>query len=323
MSRFVHALLGIILFVFSCTAVRAENPIVIIPAPQKIEVHQGQFQLSATSRIVAASEFKNEAELLAARLRPATGFVLKIKSGKTKIADGDVVLTTSAADASLGPEGYELFVMTNGVVVRATTAAGIFYGTQSLLQLLPPEIFFHAACQWNHLGYSVRGDFDSPRVGWRGLMLDVSRHFFTRAEVEKVLDLMAVYKLNTFHWHLVDDQGWRIQIKNIPNLPRLVHGAPILVSDSTRIPRRPMMRMAVTEDFTRNVTSARSWPTRRCDTLRLCRKSRCLAIRVPRSWPIHNLPAQMRSWSCRTRPAFIPESIVQAMMRRLSSWEMF
>lgn len=218
MSRSVYPVLGAMLFAFAGMVVHAENPTVIIPAPMKAEVREGQFQLLATSRIVAVREFKKEAELLAMRLRPATGFALKIKSGKTKISDGDILLTTNAADASLGLEGYELSVTTNGVVVRATTAAGIFYGTQSLLQLLPPEIFSAqrvGTVAWTIPCVEVS---DSPRFGWRGFMLDVSRHFFTKAEVEKMLDLMAVYKLNTFHWHLVDDQGWRIEIKKYPRL---------------------------------------------------------------------------------------------------------
>jgi hexosaminidase len=128
------------------------------------------------------------------------------------------VLTTKDADATLGPEGYELSVSTNGVVIRAATAAGIFYGAQSLLQLLPPEIF--SAKPVREMAWTIPcvEISDSPRFAWRGFMLDVSRHFFTKAEVKQVLDLMALYKLNTFHWHLVDDQGWRIQIKKYPKL---------------------------------------------------------------------------------------------------------
>ena len=199
-------------------AASAANPTVIIPAPVKAEMRSGQFQLLATSRIVAGQEFKKEAGLLAARLRPATGFSLKSASGKTKIRNGDILLTTNSADAALGPEGYELTVTTSNVVIRATTAAGIFYGTQSLLQLLPPEIFSTeraSGVAWTVPCVEIA---DSPRFVWRGFMLDVSRHFFTKDEVEKVLDLMALYKLNTFHWHLVDDQGWRIQIKKYPKL---------------------------------------------------------------------------------------------------------
>ena len=100
----------------------------------------GQFQLTANSRILADDQFKNEARLLADRLRTATGYRLRVKSTSSTAASCDVSMTSADAPDS-GPEGYELSVQTNGVVIRARTAAGIFYGTQSLLQMLPPEIF--------------------------------------------------------------------------------------------------------------------------------------------------------------------------------------
>ena len=203
---------------FAATLIAAANVTPVIPAPADAEALPGQFQLTSAGRILAGGEFKNEAQLLAARLRAATGFALKIKSAAAKPAAADILLTTNGADAALGPEGYELSVTTNGVVIRAATAAGIFYGAQSLLQLLPPEIF--SAKPVRDLAWTVPcvEISDSPRFVWRGFMLDVSRHFFTKAEVKRVLDLMALYKLNTFHWHLVDDQGWRIQIKKYPKL---------------------------------------------------------------------------------------------------------
>jgi hexosaminidase len=218
MKRSVKKILEIFIIASVCAAARAVNPTAIIPAPLKVETRAGQFQLSSASRIVADSVFKNEAQQLAARLRPATSLALKIKSLTTKTAAGDILLTTKGADAALGAEGYELSIMTNGIVIRATTAAGIFYGAQSLLQMLPPEIFSAKPVPevaWEIPCVEIS---DSPRFAWRGFMLDVSRHFFTKAEVEQVLDLMAIYKLNTFHWHLVDEQGWRIQIKKYPKL---------------------------------------------------------------------------------------------------------
>jgi hexosaminidase len=218
MNRTLKIILSAISLVVVCANIHGENVTTIIPAPVKAEAREGQFQITAASRILADHEFKNEAQLLAARLRLATSFKLKIKSAKTKIADGDILLTTNGADSSLGAEGYELSVTTNGVVIRAATAAGIFYGEQSLLQLLPPEIFSTNVVKnftWQIPCVEIS---DAPRFVWRGFMLDVSRHFFTPTEVEKVLDLMALYKLNTFHWHLVDDQGWRIQIKKYPKL---------------------------------------------------------------------------------------------------------
>jgi hexosaminidase len=207
-----------VLVAASCARLHASNITSIIPAPTQAETREGQFQLTDASRIIADRQFKSEAQLLAAQLRPATGFAIKIKSAKMKMVGGEMVLTTNGADSSLGAEGYELSVTPSNVVIRATTAAGVFYGTESLLQLLPPEIFSSnqvANVEWQISCVQIQ---DQPRFVWRGFMLDVSRHFFTKTEVEKVMDLMALYKLNTFHWHLVDDQGWRIQIKKYPKL---------------------------------------------------------------------------------------------------------
>jgi len=218
MRKSLKIILGAALFAAGCTWLNAANVTCIIPAPVKAEAGVGQFQLTGASRILTEKAFDNEARLLASRLRTATAFSIKIKSAAAPAAAGDIVLTSQDAATGSGPEGYDLSVTTNGVVVHATTAAGIFYGTQSLLQLLPPEIF--STCPVTTVAWripSVHID-DQPRFAWRGFMLDVSRHFFTKPEVEQVLDLMALYKLNTFHWHLVDDQGWRIEIKHYPKL---------------------------------------------------------------------------------------------------------
>ena len=211
-------LLATLILLSICFRSQAGDPTPIIPEPMKVEARDGQFRLKSTCRIMADSSLKNEARLLAARLHASTSLPLKIKSDPAGATGGDIVLTTNGADAALGPEGYELTVTTNGVVVRAPQAAGIFYGTQSLLQLLPPEVFSKdpvGGITWTIPCTEIS---DSPRFAWRGFMLDVSRHFFTKTEVEQVLDLMALYKLNTFHWHLADDQGWRIQIKKYPRL---------------------------------------------------------------------------------------------------------
>jgi hexosaminidase len=207
-----------------CASLNAANVTPIIPAPVKAQAGEGNFLLLPGTRILTDRAFKHEAQLLAARLRAGTAFTIKIKAFKAQDAGGDIVLTTNEADASLGPEGYQLSVTPKTVVIRATTSAGVFYGEQSLLQLLSPGIFHNLTRKevsgandaiWEVPCVEIS---DSPRFAWRGFMLDVSRHFFTKPEVEQVLDLMALYKLNTFHWHLVDDQGWRIQIKKYPKL---------------------------------------------------------------------------------------------------------
>lgn len=111
------------------------------------------------------------------------------------------------ADKALGNEGYELHVTPDSITISANTAAGIFYGEQTLRQLRDPDGKYPCCRIW-----------DKPRFGWRSLMLDVSRHFFTKQEVKNYLDLMAAHKFNVFHWHLVDDHGWRIEIKRYPRL---------------------------------------------------------------------------------------------------------
>jgi hexosaminidase len=200
-----------------CAWLSAAGVTPIIPAPVSAEPRDGRFQLAPATRILADEQFKNEARLLAGRLRTATGYPVKVRSLPAAVPAGDICLATNSA-SNLGPEGYTLSVQTNGVTITAPTAAGIFYGTQSLLQLLPPEIFSTNPIPNRTWPIPCLQITDQPRFVWRGFMLDVSRHFFTKTEVEQVLDLLALYKLNTFHWHLADDQGWRIQIKKYPRL---------------------------------------------------------------------------------------------------------
>ncbi len=123
--------------------------------------------------------------------------------------------------AHLGVEGYQLNVTPEAVTLRAPQPAGLFYGVQSLLQLLPPEILREAKVEnaaWTIPCVQIK---DYPAFGWRGAMLDVGRHFMPKAFVKKFIDLLALYKLNTFHWHLTEDQGWRIEIKQYPRLTQV------------------------------------------------------------------------------------------------------
>jgi hexosaminidase len=123
-----------------------------------------------------------------------------------------------ALKKSLGAEGYRLSSRASGVAVRAATAQGVFYGTQSLRQLLPPETERLGAGAAAGLAVPALEITDRPRFGWRGAMLDPSRHFLSVAETKRFLDAMALHKLNVLHWHLVDDQGWRLEIKKYPRL---------------------------------------------------------------------------------------------------------
>lgn len=196
------------------------DPPAIIPLPQKMTLQAGMFKLTANTSVFVDSGSIATAKILTDRLRPATGYRFETSTNSlagTAISGG-ILLTTKNADTNLGPEGYALTVAADSIVIRAPSQAGLFYGVQTLLQLLPPEIFSTNLVEnvaWQVPCVQIE---DWPRFKWRGLMLDVSRHFFTKSEVETFLDAMALHKMNVFHWHLTDDQGWRIEIKKYPKL---------------------------------------------------------------------------------------------------------
>jgi hexosaminidase len=217
MNKMKFLLSAFALFIATATIAADANQLALIPLPQQVQQMDGSFTLTPHTRIYSDWHSRATANLLAARLRQSTGYPLKIHALFGKPSDGDILLTTKSANTNLCPEGYMLLVKTNSIVIGATTQAGLFYGGQTLLQLLPPEIFSSnvVTANWQVPCVQIA---DWPRFQWRGLMLDVSRHFYSKAEVEAVLDEMALYKLNRFHWHLVDDQGWRIQIKKYPKL---------------------------------------------------------------------------------------------------------
>ena len=162
------------------------------------------------------------ADYLQGRLTRSTGFpFLRRPVAERVTAASMIALELTDSLSYLGHEGYQLSVLSNRVGITATSPAGLFYGSQTLLQLLPEEI--------ERNGPSVRTDWvipkasieDRPRFPWRGLHLDVSRHFMPKDFIKKLIDLIARYKLNIFHWHLTDDQGWRIEIKRHPKLTQV------------------------------------------------------------------------------------------------------
>jgi hexosaminidase len=196
------------------------NDLAIIPQPQKIQRQDGAFKLTPDTKVYTDLASRATGQYLAEHLRPATGYPLatRAKIFSSGSVTGGILLTTKGADTNLGPEGYALDVAPDSIVIRAPTQAGLFYGAQTLLQMLPPEIYatnLVTKVDWQVPCVQIT---DWPRFAWRGFMLDVSRHFFTKAEVETFLDAMAMHKLNVFHWHLTDDHGWRIEIKKYPKL---------------------------------------------------------------------------------------------------------
>ena len=197
-----------------------KRPITIIPQPVKMEIHSGEFSITANTKIICSRSGRDvrlTADYFAEKVRKVTGFVLPVTDQK-KGSLSNVITFQIIHDKKLGNEGYELNVDSNSIVIRANTSAGLFYGVQTIFQLLPPELFgitSHPELKWSIPAVSI---FDVPRFKWRGMHLDVSRHFFPKEFVKKYIDDIVMYKMNTFHWHLTDDQGWRIEIKKYPLL---------------------------------------------------------------------------------------------------------
>jgi hexosaminidase len=191
----------------------------ILPVPKKIERQRGSFSLASNTAVVADENARPTAEYLAQRLRLATGYKIPITPQTDSTAPiPRLVMAMTSGRWDLGSEGYQLLVSPTSASIQAPTSVGLFYGVQSLLQLFPPDIFAHQAQSSRKWEIPCVTIGDRPRFPWRGLMLDVSRHFFNKEELKQLLDAMALHKLNTFHWHLTDDQGWRLEIKKYPRL---------------------------------------------------------------------------------------------------------
>ena len=195
----------------------------IVPKPLAVAPGRGAFTLARTARIVATADdpaAQRVARLLADRLRPATGFRLPVTAARGTAAPGDIHLVLRPGDSALGDEGYRLRVDPHLVTLAARRPAGLLRGAQTLRQCLPAGIESprRQPGPWHLPVVTIH---DRPRFAWRGMMLDVARHFFDVAEVERLIDLLALYKLNRLHLHLTDDQGWRLAIRARPRLTRL------------------------------------------------------------------------------------------------------
>ena len=190
----------------------------IIPRPASITLGRGAFALTRRTVIWTDPADTGVARRFARELAPATGVHLTVKSGSPRGSGAIAFVPAADGDTTLGGEGYRLDVTPSGVTITSATPAGAFYATRTILQLLPPEVFQRTLVRhvaWRMPAVSIE---DRPQFRWRGMHLDVARHFMPKAFVEKYIDLLALHKMNVFHWHLTDDQGWRIQIKRYPRL---------------------------------------------------------------------------------------------------------
>lgn len=194
--------------------------IAIIPQPVSVTASNvnAVFKLPVNLTLVVPNneEVKRIAADFSKQVSLATGYKINTMQGNKFSANA--INFILSGDASIPDEGYRLKVSTSGISLTARKPAGIFYGVQTLLQLFPPDILKPIPGSRKQWEIPVTTIEDHPRFGWRGLMLDVARHFFTVAEVKEFIDQMVRYKFNNLHLHLTDDQGWRIQIKSLPKL---------------------------------------------------------------------------------------------------------
>lgn len=201
---FIYLVLFLPFFIY------AQQVINIVPQPVSLQMRDGNFIIDMHSAIGFSSknnELKQAAEFFAAAVKNISGYNLALNANKTQSIRLELV-----DNSTLGNEGYQLDVTPSSTTIKANRKAGIIYGMQTLLQLMP-AIRTNAALEIPCMTIT-----DYPRFKWRGMHLDVSRHFFGPEVIKEYIDLMASYKMNVFHWHLVDDTGWRIEIKKYPKL---------------------------------------------------------------------------------------------------------
>ncbi|HET7117115.1 MAG TPA: family 20 glycosylhydrolase [Hanamia sp.] len=192
----------------------------IIPQPVSVSLEKGYFLLKPDVAVISSDKSASDvASFLSELLYHSYDFHVKQNGTKNFSAKAAIILNINKkADAAIGDEGYTLKVNPHQVILSANKPQGLFYGIQTLIQLLPPKDYSNAQTKNIEFEIPCVNITDYPRFGYRGMMLDVSRHFFTKEFIEKYIDEMAKYKFNVFHWHLTDDQGWRIEIKGLPKL---------------------------------------------------------------------------------------------------------
>ena len=213
-------ILAAALLLAACTAPKQENRrISLIPEPAFIQTEEGEFRIDKGTKIFLEEgnkEVRRSADFLNERLQKAAGFTLPIVEDDPLRHNGEKGIFV--LDAGLKPESYHLVVQPGRIVVEHGDGAGAFYALQTLLQLLPEEIFSdtrQCGVRWSVPCCDIE---DAPRFPYRGMHLDCCLHFFSVDFLKKYIDVMALHKVNRFHWHLTEDQGWRLEIKKYPLL---------------------------------------------------------------------------------------------------------
>ena len=211
-------LLAFALLIYTVALSQTTEEIAIIPQPVSLEKKTGSFRLVQGLQVLYPAnnpEITKAVDLFKQKVETATGLQLNTTQSNNKSGGIQITLIN---DAVIGTEGYKLTVTPEQIKIEANKPAGIFYAFQSLIQLLPKEIESKKIIKKDAWLVPAVNITDFPRFSWRGMMFDVSRHFFTKEQVKIFIDDMVKYKFNLLHLHLTDDQGWRIEIKALPKL---------------------------------------------------------------------------------------------------------
>lgn len=192
----------------------AEQLPFILPSPLNYQRRPGFYPLTAAATITSDQTFANEADMLNEELQKIFGKKLKLRTGNSTLPGIDM-----RRERGLSKEAYRININNRQIVLSASSPVGMFYAIQSLKMLIPPDV--GAKKQHTTIAVPCVDVNDSPRFGYRSFMLDVARNFQTKEEIFKILDLLALYKLNTFHFHLTDDEGWRLEIPSLPELTEI------------------------------------------------------------------------------------------------------
>ncbi len=207
----------LVLCAFSILAQPSQKLLPLIPLPKEVKYLDDIFNLTPKTKIVLVNDiFKPEVDYLNNYLKINYGFDLKIVSDLPK--EGNYIIITQPDFEAGFLENYDLTMNQNQLIFIAEGNAGLFYGIETLIQLMPLEKIVDGVLGESQLKIQCEDIKDAPHYQWRGMHLDCSRHFFSKEEVKKYINYLAMYKFNVFHWHLVDDQGWRIEIKKYPLL---------------------------------------------------------------------------------------------------------
>jgi hexosaminidase len=213
MRRNFIILVQVVVTLFNFPALYAQD-ISIVPKPVEVSIQKGDFLFSDKTSLISDNKSRKTAELIQKRLKDGLGIVLK------KRDSGDFMnqlILEINEKSGLATEAYKL-VIDDNITIKASDEKGLFYGVQSLLQLMPAEVYVEQAIKMPSFTLPKLTIFDQPRFEYRGFMIDISRHFATKKDLMKIIDMMAMHKLNVIHLHLTDDHGWRIEIKSYPKL---------------------------------------------------------------------------------------------------------